>query len=178
MNLLITILLWLFVPFYQIYPTVKPEPTPQPITEAVQSTPAPVATIKPLPVPTVTPQPKQEVEAVATDSLIDHANIVRANAGCKKNLVPNAQIMQAAQARAEYVANGHWTHDGNWDQIIKFYKYRYIGEDMAKDYGDNQSIINAWLNSPTHKDVLLNCTYRESGVGRSGNIVVQLFGTR
>jgi uncharacterized protein YkwD len=134
-------------------------------------------TIQPICTAVKTVQPVVET-ATMNDSLIDVANIARANAGCEKNLVPNDDLMKAAQARAEYVADGHWTHDGNWEQIAKFYKYQYIGEDMAKYYPDDQSVINAWLNSPKHKDVLLNCKSRESGVGRKGAFIIQLFGTR
>ena len=114
-----------------------------------------------------------EVQSSVTDNLIKLANEVRAENGCETPLVYNHQLTQAAQARAEYVAGGHWTHDGNWETIWRYYKYRHVGENLARFFDNDRDIILAWMNSPTHRDVLLNGQYGESGVGRLGDYDVQ-----
>lgn len=137
----------------------------------------------PSPEPTITkieakaPEVKG-VEAINHDSIVDIINQVRAESGCKKPLKEHAGLIKAAKVRADYVSAGNWTHDGNWKQIYPHYHYRYIGEDLARDWPDDQSVVNAWLNSKTHREVMLNCTYNEVGIGRNGSYVVSLFGKR
>jgi uncharacterized protein YkwD len=113
------------------------------------------------------------------DRLVDLANQERAKSGCKIPLRIDKDLMTAAQERAEYVANGHWTHDGNWAMISKYYKnYSILGEDMARYFLTNEEVITAWLNSKTHKEVLLTCKYRDAGVGRFNTYTIMLFGKR
>jgi uncharacterized protein YkwD len=65
------------------------------------------------------------------------------------------------------------------------YKYLLIGENLALgDYGDDQGIVTAWMNSPGHKANILNKKYTELGVsvkkgvykGEETIIAVQIFG--
>ena len=60
------------------------------------------------------------------------------------------------------------------------------GENLARDFGDTGSVITAWMNSPTHRDNIVNGKYREIGVavvdgvlnGVETTLVVQMFGNR
>ena len=65
------------------------------------------------------------------------------------------------------------------------YKYLLVGENLALgDFGDNQGIVNAWMDSPGHKANILNKQYTELGVsvkkgvykGEETTIAVQIFG--
>jgi hypothetical protein len=89
------------------------------------------------------------------------------------------------------LAKGYWAHfapDGTspWSFFLKFgYKYKYAGENLARDFSDASSAVNAWMNSPTHKENILNPNYKEIGIGVvEGNlagadttIIVQFFGS-
>lgn len=118
------------------------------------------------------------VEVVSRDPIVDLVNKVREENGCKNPLKENTQLIKAAEERADWVAADHWTHDGNWKTINKYYHYHLAGENMARGWPDDQAVVNAWLESKTHREVMLNCSYVETGIGRSGSYIIQLFGKR
>lgn len=129
-----------------------------------------------LPIATPVPTPTRPQENV--DPLIEIVNQVRADQGCKYPLKTNSGLTKAAKERADYVSSGHWYHEGWTKTVSKYYRYHYAGEVLARGYTDNKEVVKAWLNSKTHREVLLNCTYRETGVGRNGSYTVQLFGKK
>ena len=65
------------------------------------------------------------------------------------------------------------------------YKYHYAGENLARDFSDPVSAVNAWMASPSHKENMLSSKYQEIGVavvegdlaGVDTTIIVQFFGT-
>ena len=60
------------------------------------------------------------------------------------------------------------------------------GENLAVNFVDSQDAINAWMNSPIHRDNILNNNFHEIGVGTAKGIyegkettfIVQFFGRR
>lgn len=129
-----------------------------------------------LPIATPVPTPTRPPENV--DPLIEIVNQVRADQGCKYPLKTNAGLTKAAKERANYVSSGHWYHDGWTKTVSKYYRYSFAGENLARYYSNDRKIVEAWLGSKTHKDVMLNCAYRETGIGRNGSYTVQLFGKK
>lgn len=129
-----------------------------------------------LPIATPVPTPTRPV--VKVDPLVEIINQVRADNGCKVPLKINYKIIEAAEERADFVSDGHWYHDGWTKTLSKHYRYYTAGEVLARGFSDDRKIVEAWLNSKTHKDVILNCAFRETGVGRNGNYIVQLFGKK
>jgi hypothetical protein len=93
---------------------------------------------------------------------------------------------------SDMAEKGYWAHispSGTqpWYFITQNnYAYRYAGENLARDFSNPESIVKAWLASPSHRDNLLNSKYQDIGVavvdgtlgGRQTTLVVQLFGTR
>lgn len=118
------------------------------------------------------------VATVAHDPIVDIVNEVRAEKGCKVPLKENSGLIQAAEERADYVSAGHWYHEGWIKTVGKYYRYSIAGENLARYYSNDRKIVEAWLGSKTHKDVMLNCAYRETGIGRNGSYTVQLFGKK
>ena len=65
------------------------------------------------------------------------------------------------------------------------YQYRYAGENLARDFSNPSSAIDAWMASSTHKDNMLSSKYQEIGIavlegdlaGVDTTLIVQLFGT-
>ena len=115
---------------------------------------------------------------VKVDSIVKIVNEVRAENGCKIPLKENSALILAAEERADYVSAGHWYHEGWIATVKKYYRYSFAGEVLARDYTDDHQIVDAWLRSKTHREVLLNCAYRETGIGREGTYTVQLFGKK
>ena len=130
--------------------------------------------------------------SIPVDEVIHLTNQKRGDAGLSP-LAYNASLTQAAQAKGEdMLARGYWAHvapDGSepWIFFINAgYNYRYAGENLARDFTNSASTVDAWMASPTHKDNLLSANYSEIGVavvegdlnGVDTTIVVQLFGAK
>ena len=108
-------------------------------------------------------------------------------------LTESSVLDQAAQAKgADMLNKGYWAHvapDGTqpWKFFSDFgYKYRYAGENLARDFSNAASAVDAWMNSPSHRDNLLSPKYQEIGIavvegnlaGVDTTIIVQFFGNR
>ncbi len=107
-------------------------------------------------------------------------------------LTENSVLSSAAVAKGnDMLAKGYWAHfapDGTspWSFFINFgYKYRYAGENLARDFSNSSSAVDAWMNSSTHRENILNGNYKEVGIGVvegslagvDTTIIVQFFGT-
>ena len=129
---------------------------------------------------------------IPPDEVIHLTNIKRQEAGVA-DLQYSAVLAQAARAKGEHMlANNYWSHiapDGTepWKFFIDSgYKYRYAGENLARDFSDPGSAISAWMASPSHKDNMLSGKYKEIGVavvegdlnGVETTIIIQLFGAQ
>ena len=108
-------------------------------------------------------------------------------------VVENSLLSQAAMQKAsDMFAKDYWAHvspQGTqpWYFISNSgYSYRYAGENLARDFTSPESVVNAWMNSPSHRQNLLSPKYQEIGVavlegklkGRDTILVVQMFGTQ
>lgn len=130
--------------------------------------------------------------SIPVDEVIHLTNQKRGESGLAP-LAYNAALAQAAQAKGEdMLARDYWAHvspEGTepWIFFINAgYNYRYAGENLARDFTNPASTIDAWMASPTHKDNMLSVKYSEIGVavvegnlnGVDTTIVVQLFGAK
>jgi len=91
----------------------------------------------------------------------------------------------------DMINKDYWAHaapDGTqpWKFFIDFgYKYRYAGENLARDFSNASSAVDAWMASPTHKENMLSSKYKEIGIGVvegdlagvDTTIIVQFFGS-
>lgn len=107
-------------------------------------------------------------------------------------LSTNALLTQAAENKARDLrVNNYFDHyrptDGKkpWDFIEETgYRWRVTGENLARGYQNNNQIIEAWMNSASHRANILSPKYTEIGVAAvevtKNNlpviITVQLFG--
>ncbi len=129
---------------------------------------------------------------IAPSEVIRLTNEKRTAAGLSP-LSENGSLSQAALAKGnDMLAKSYWAHfapDGTspWKFFNDFgYKYRYAGENLARDFSNPEGAVSAWMNSPTHRDNILNGNYKEIGIGVvEGNlggvettIIVQFFGAR
>jgi hypothetical protein len=127
---------------------------------------------------------------ISPSEVVRLTNEKRAAAGLSA-LSLNQELSAAAYTKGQdMIARDYWAHiapDGTepWKFFKDFgYKYRYAGENLARDFSDASSAVNAWMNSPTHKENMLNPKYKEIGIGVvegdlagvDTTIIVQFFG--
>lgn len=128
--------------------------------------------------------------AVYPAVLADLTNQDRTTAGVPK-LAWNSTLQKAAQLKAEdMIKNGYFAHTSPlgitpwfWLKEAK-YNFIYAGENLALDFTESINVENAWLNSPKHKENVLNSHFTEIGItavdgffeGRNTTFVVEFFG--
>ena len=115
----------------------------------------------------------------------------------KKNLPAlqtNPMLMEAARNKVDdMILNNYFAHispvDGKkWSSFIRDSGYDYIeaGENLANGFDNVPDLVTAWMNSPTHRDNILNPDVDETGLAvKSGFLdgyptifVAQNFGKR
>jgi uncharacterized protein YkwD len=108
---------------------------------------------------------------VNSSTLLESTNQQRSSNGQKK-LGTNQQLARAAQAKAEDMAKrNYWSHntpDGDepWLFIDQTgYAYQKAGENLAYGFGSSGEAVAGWMNSPSHKDNMLDPSYSEVGFG-------------
>jgi uncharacterized protein YkwD len=72
---------------------------------------------------------------------------------------------------ADMACNGFFSHTGSdgslpWDRVSALgYSYSAIAENIFAGSSNAQTAFDAWMNSPGHRDNMLNPDYTEIGVG-------------
>lgn len=104
----------------------------------------------------------------------------------------NSVLDEAARLKAEDMAKyeyfAHYSPTGvspwHWfDEVA--YDFVHAGENLAVHFTDSGEVVEAWMESPSHRANILNSNYIEIGVGTAKGsykgfptiFVVQLFGT-
>lgn len=127
---------------------------------------------------------------VTLAGLLDATNNARETEGLLA-LQLNTQLTTAAELKAkDMFAKQYWAHtapDGttpwHWFGEVD-YAYADAGENLAKNFTTSDSVLAAWLQSPTHRANVLKDAYSDvgfavaSGVldGKATSIVVALYG--
>lgn len=136
----------------------------------------------------------QSVLGYATDITVEKLSQLTNVERTKYNLSTltyNDTLATAAQKKAaDMFAKNYWAHyapDGAtpWDFIHSAgYKYEYAGENLAKNFLYSQGVVDAWMNSPSHRENILRKEYTDVGYavvngilnGEQTTLVVQMFG--
>jgi hypothetical protein len=129
--------------------------------------------------------------SVLPATLIDLTNTERVQS-LESGLIYSEVLTQAAQAKANDMAEhqyfAHTSPSGvepwYWFQQAG-YAYKHAGENLAIDFTDSDQVVAAWMNSPKHRENILNQSYTQIGIamaqgqyeGHSTTYVVQFFGT-
>lgn len=127
---------------------------------------------------------------ISPDKIVEYTNQYRLQEG-REALVLNDTLTEAALAKAQDMfSNDYWAHISPtgvepWYFISQSgYSYLHAGENLARDFTDPQAVVQAWVDSPAHRQNLLEDDFSEIGVavvdgtinGIETTIVVQLFG--
>lgn len=88
------------------------------------------------------------------------------------DLALNSQLAAAAQAKAnDMVTRNYWSHitpDGQQPWVFidqSGYKYLEAGENLAYGFSTSATTVTGWMNSPPHRENLLNGAFTEVGFG-------------
>jgi len=129
---------------------------------------------------------------ISVDEVFRLTNQKRQEAGLPP-LKLDPVLSQAAKNKGEdMLAKDYWAHvspDGvePWKFFLDAgYKYRYAGENLARDFSNAASAVDAWMASPSHRENMLSPKYEEIGIavvegdlaGVDTTLIVQFFGTR
>lgn len=103
---------------------------------------------------------------------------------------PVLSASAALKAQDMFAAN-YWAHTSPagkspWEFFKGVdYQYSIAGENLAKDFYDTESMVKAWMKSPTHRANIISDKYQETGIavvngilgGIKTTLVVQHFAT-
>ncbi len=115
-------------------------------------------------------------------------NAERAKAGCGA-LTLNPVLTSVADDHSRDMVDrsffDHTNPDGMdaADRIdLAGYPWRAWGENIAFGYSTAAEVMDGWMNSPSHRDNILDCDFSEMGVGfdpggSDGPYWTQVFGT-
>ncbi|MFB7176075.1 CAP domain-containing protein [Streptomyces sp. NPDC056254] len=112
-------------------------------------------------------------------------NQARASAGCSAlriNEKLTAVAVDHSHDMAVHSTMSHRGSDGS-DSALRVTRAKYdwiaYGENVAYGYSTGQQVVDAWMNSPGHRKNILDCSFKEIGVGHAqpGNYWTQMFGS-
>ncbi|ARF53525.1 hypothetical protein B1H19_04465 [Streptomyces gilvosporeus] len=184
-------------------PTPTPKPTqsakaPSPSSHASHSArpakaPSPASPASPAshsapptkaPVPFSPAAPSAPPASGIAARILEIVNSERSKVGCSP-LTLNAKLNKAAQDHSQDMADhrnmSHTGSDGSspGDRITRAgYNWTAYGENIAYGYSTPESVMQGWMSSPGHKHNILDCSFKEMGVGlaQPGDYWTQDFG--
>ncbi|MFF4419591.1 CAP domain-containing protein [Streptomyces sp. NPDC001549] len=126
----------------------------------------------------------RSVQQSSPDEILVLVNEERKNAGCEP-LTVDPRLAAAAQAHADdMAANGLTAHDGS-DGSTALSRMEKAGYSPAGPSAENVSgpgfdsskaHVDGWMASTKgHRTTILNCTYKQTGIGTNGQYAVELF---
>lgn len=161
-------------------------PEPEVLKPTTETAPA---NVQPEPVNTTPAEPKSEPVKPAQEARPEVAHTtVQGKAITESNVLAlinqsrieaklrpltlNSKLRNAAQGKAEDMAErNYFAHENPDGHRFRYwlekagYTGRPAGENLAVNFTTVQALHQAWLNSPSHKAVIMNPAYRVLGVG-------------
>ncbi|MFJ4775841.1 sigma-70 family RNA polymerase sigma factor [Streptomyces sp. NPDC088762] len=157
-------------------PSGSPSTSPSPSASASAS-PSPSGSPTPARTRSTPPTPRASAPAPApapqgaAGQVIALVNAERAAAGCGP-LKEDAQLRTAAQRHSDDMANRNFFSHTNPDgadpgrrTTAAGYEWSTYGENIAQGQQTPQSVMDSWMKSPGHRANILNCSFKDIGVG-------------
>ncbi|WP_030813155.1 CAP domain-containing protein [Streptomyces sp. NRRL F-2799] len=162
--------------------TAPAKPVSTPTVRQVSTQPRPVQTATAA--APGTPQPAATASGDVA-RVVELVNAERAKVGCSP-VELNSTLTKAAQDHsADMAAHNTMSHTGSDGSdpgsriTAAGYQWSAYGENVAYGYSTPEQVMAGWMNSPGHRENILNCSYKEIGVGlaQPGSYWTQDFGT-
>ncbi|MEU9800195.1 sigma-70 family RNA polymerase sigma factor [Streptomyces sp. NPDC051000] len=170
-------------------PSTSASPSPSP---SVSASASPSASASASPSPSETPKPKPTAKRTKSDppaprpsapapapappqgvagQVVALVNSERSKAGCGP-LKEDSQLRAAAQGHSDDMARrdffAHTNPDGadpGKRTTAAGYDWSTYGENIARGQQTAQSVMDSWMKSPGHRANILNCSFKDIGVG-------------
>jgi uncharacterized protein YkwD len=150
--------------------TPTPKPTTAPTTPNAPTTPPttrPPTTSPTTKPPTTAPTGNAALEA----EVVSIVNTERAKAGCAAVTADDRLTAAARGHSADMAARGYFSH--TTPEGVEFstritsagYRWSGAGENIAKGQRTPADVMTSWMNSAGHKANILNCGFKNIGVG-------------
>ncbi|MFJ7958949.1 sigma-70 family RNA polymerase sigma factor [Streptomyces sp. NPDC096319] len=172
-------------------------PTPPPSRTARPVPPRPTRTTAPAPDPVRTTTRPTSGSGAGSGSgsgsgsteqeVISLVNAERSKAGCGP-LTEHPLLTKAAQGHSDdMAARNFFDHtnpdgDGPGERVTAAgYTWSTYGENIAQGQTTAAQVMDSWMNSPGHRANILNCDFKEIGIGlhqSGGPYWTQVFGAR
>ncbi len=149
----------------------KPSAPSTPPTETTPTAPTTPAN------PTAPSTPSTSTGSVSTleRQVVTLVNQKRAAAGLKA-LTLNATLSNGARMKSQdmqksrYFSHTSPNYGSPFDMMRSLgISYRSAGENIAMGYSSAEAVVNAWMNSPSHRANIMNASYTQIGVGYVSN---------
>jgi uncharacterized protein YkwD len=170
-------------------------PTPAP-TATTPGEPGTTATASPPSSPPSSPSPSSPPPSSPSASpapggnaafeaeVVTIVNQERVRAGCPEVTVDDRLTAAARGHSADMAARGYFSH--TTPEGVEFatritaagYRWSSAGENIAKGQRTPQDVMTAWMNSAGHKANILNCGFRNLGVGVAADATGTLLWTQ
>ena len=104
--------------------------------------------------------------------VVSLTNRARARRGCPALRMPPSLTEAAGRHSVLMAHHGQLSHRLPGEPNLRsrtaavgFAGARLVGENVAVGYPSASGVVSAWMRSPTHRAVMLDCRFREVGVG-------------
>ena len=133
-----------------------------------------------------------EFSTITTKRIVELTNKVRTEYNLESLEMSETLNQAAALKLADMLAGGYFAHHSpsgvtpwHWFGEVD-YNYTFAGENLAMNFVEAEDTVQAWMDSPSHRDNIISKNYDEIGVavgigeidGYETTVVVQLFGKR
>lgn len=130
--------------------------------------------------------------AVDSGKLMALINMERVNRNLNALYTNDKLLLAAAEKARDMIDRDYFSHidpDGNyiWAKVTAagYTPYQILGENLAINFDTSEGMIEAWLNSPKHRENLLHLEFIDQGLvaaygdyqGHYTNLTASLFGT-
>ncbi len=118
-----------------------------------------------------------DMDYISPTALLDDTNAFRQDAGVKPLRI-NPKLTDAATAKVrDMFVHQYWNHVSPsgvqpWFWVTQSdYVYRAAGENLAKNFHTAAATIQAWYDSPVHRDNMLSSHYSEVGFATASGVL-------
>ncbi|MFI8263143.1 MULTISPECIES: sigma-70 family RNA polymerase sigma factor [unclassified Streptomyces] len=152
-------------------PSSSPSASASPSPSAGSPTPSPTPTKSKAPAPRPSAPAPGPAPAGVAGQVIALVNSERAAAGCGP-LKEDPKLQSAAQGHSDDMAARDFFDHTNPDgadpgkrTTAAGYRWSTYGENIARGQQTAASVMDSWMKSPGHRANILNCSFKDIGVG-------------
>jgi hypothetical protein len=108
--------------------------------------------------------------SLAPEKIISRINLVRSENKLPSLSENNLLAEAAANKLQDMISNDYFAHQNPqgkmaWDfMVASGYIFQYAGENLAMDYLNEKELVQAWMESNTHRKNILNEDFQDTGV--------------